>query len=109
MRRSIWIIAAALLLAPLMAAQAGPVVVELTYLSPGHYFFRNKEYSYTTVVKLIKAAHQGEQIDLVSVNMPQGTSLIDRKDVCRLKQDLGTRVKMHLDVGDGTTQPQFCN
>jgi hypothetical protein len=109
MRRSIGIIAAALLLAPFLAAQAAPVVVELTYLSPGHYIFRKQEYSYATVVKVIKAAYQGEQIDLVSVNMPQGTSLIDRQNVCHLKQDLGTRLKMHLDVGDGTTAPQFCN
>jgi hypothetical protein len=29
--------------------------------------------------------------------------------VCHLRQDLLTQVKMHLDVGDGTTQPQFCN
>ncbi|HEY1773589.1 MAG TPA: hypothetical protein VGH91_10405 [Gammaproteobacteria bacterium] len=111
MRRSVWIIAAALLLAPLMAAQAAPVVVELTYLGQGQYLFRNKQYDYRRVVKVIQNTHPNELIDLVSVNMPQGTTLIDRKEVCGLRQALNTQVKMHLDVGDGTgtTAPQFCN
>jgi hypothetical protein len=110
MRCSVWILAAALLLAPLMAAQAGPVVVEVSYLGHGQYLFRKKIYDYAKAVKVIRRTHQDEPIDLVSVDMPQGSSLIDRQEVCHLKQDLGTQqLKMHLDVGDGTTQPQFCN
>jgi hypothetical protein len=109
MRRSIWIIVAALLAAPLMAAQAGPVVVEVSYLGHGQYRFRKKTYDYAKLVKHIRADHQDEHIDLVSVKMPQGSSLTDRQEVCHLRQDLLTQVKMHLDIGDGTTQPQFCN
>ena len=110
MRHSVWIIVAALSLAPLMAAQAsGPVVVEVTYLGQGHYVYRKRGYDYARLVKIIRADHQNELIDLISVNMPQGTSLLDRKEVCQLRQDLLTQVKMHLDVGDGTTAPQFCN
>ena len=111
MRLSVWIIAAALLLAPLMAAQAGPVVVEVSYLGQGTYLFKKKTYRYEKLVKAIKADHENVAIDLVSVNMPQGTTLLDRKEVCHLRQDLGAQVKMHLDVGDGsgTTTPQFCN
>jgi hypothetical protein len=109
MRCSVWILAAALLQAPLMAAQAGPVVVEVSYLGHGQYMFRKKVYDYAKVVKVIRRDHQDEPIDLVSVDMPQGSSLMDRQEICRLRLDLQTQVKMHLDVGDGTTQPQFCN
>src|SRR5579863_8500087 len=105
MRRSVCIILAALSLAPFLAAQADPVVVELTYLGHGHYVFRKNAYDYTRVVLAIQATHQGVHIDLVSVNMPQGSSLPDRKEVCQLRQDLLTQVKMHLDVCDGTTAP----
>ncbi|MFI4967639.1 MAG: hypothetical protein ACHQAU_02840 [Gammaproteobacteria bacterium] len=111
MRRSVWIIVAALLAAPLMAAQAGPVVVEVTYLGQGQYLFKKKTYDYAKLVKHIRADHQDEHIDLVSVRMPQGASLTDRNEVCGLRQALNTQVKMHLDIGDGTgaTAPQFCN
>jgi hypothetical protein len=109
MRRSVGIIAAVLLLAPFMAAQAGPVVVEVTYLGQGQYVFKKKIYDYRRVVKVIRADHQDEHIDLVSVKMPQGASLTDRNEVCHLRQDLLAQVKMHLDVGDGETREQFCN
>ena len=110
MRRSVWLFAAALLLAPFVAAQAwGPVVVELAYVGNGHYVFEKTAYDHTGVVQAILAAHQGEHIDLVSVYVEPGASLADRKDICLLRTELGTVLKMHLDVGDGQTQEQFCN
>jgi hypothetical protein len=109
MRRSVRMLAAALLLAPLMAAQAGPVVVEVAYLGQGHYSFKKDVYDYAGVVQAIRAAHQDEHIDLVAVYIPGPLSAIDRRDICRLKQDLGTQLKMHLDIGNGETREQFCN
>jgi hypothetical protein len=100
---------AALLLAPIMAAYAGPVVVEVAYVGQGHYVFKKTVYDYTGVVQAIQAAHQDEHIDLVSVYVFQGASVADRKDICRLRLDLGTQLKMHLDIGNGETREQFCN
>lgn len=108
MKRSIPMIAAMLLLALSQAAQAGPVVVELAYLGHGEYLFRKTVYDYPSLVQAILATHESH-IDLVSVLLPPGASIADRKDVCHLRGDLGTQLKMHLDVGDGTTQEQFCN
>jgi hypothetical protein len=109
MRRSIWMFSAALLLSPLMAAQAGPVVAEVAYVGQGHYVFKKKPYDYTGVVQAILAKYQGEHIDLVSVYVFQGASVADRKDICRLRLDLQTQLKMHLDIGNGETREQFCN
>ena len=111
MRRSIWIIAAALLAAPLIAVQAAPLNVNLTYLGHGQYLFQKNAYDHTGVVKAVQAAYPGQPIDLVSVVVPAGSTLLDRRDICRLRVELQAQVKMHLIVGDGTTttQPQFCN
>lgn len=112
MRRSIWIIAAALLFAPLMAAQAAkPLVIDLTYLGHGNYLFQKVAYTHATVVQAVQAANPGVPIELVSVVMPAGVTLLDRRDVCLLRLELQTKVKMRLIVGDGTdaTAPQFCN
>lgn len=109
MRRSIWMLSTALLLAPLMAAQAGPVVVKVAYTGHGQYVFKKTVYDYTGVVQAIQAAHQGEHIDLVAVYVYLGASVADRRDICRLRQDLQTQLKMHVDVGDGETREQFCN
>lgn len=109
MRRSVWLIVAALWLAPLLAAQAGPVVAEVGYVGHGQYAFKKKLYDHAGLVQAILAKHQGEHIDLVSVHLPAGITLADRKDVCQLRMDLGTQLNMHLDVGNGQTQEQFCN
>ena len=109
MRRSIWMFSVALLLTPLMSAQAGPLVVEVAYAGHGNYVFKKTTYDYAGVVQAIQAAHQGEQIDLVWVFVPQGVSVADRKDICRLRLDLQTRLKMRLDIGNGQTTEQFCN
>src|ERR1700756_418082 len=110
MRRDLWMIVAALWLAPILAAQAsGPVVVEVAYVGQGHYAFKKKPYDYPGLLQAIQAKYQGEHIDLVSVYLPPGVTLADRKDVCRLRGDLGTQLKMHLDVGNGETREQFCN
>lgn len=108
MRRSIWIIAVVLLLAPLLAAQASPLKIPLTYLGHGQYLFKKQTYDHTGVVQAIQAAYVGQPIDLVYVFIPAGTTLLDRRDICRLRVELQTRVDMHLTVGDGTV-PQFCN
>jgi hypothetical protein len=108
MKRSVPMLAAMLLLALSQAAQARPVLVEVAYLGHGQYLFRKTVYDYPGVVQAILATHQSH-IDLVSVLLPAGASVADRRDVCHLKADLGTQLKMHLDVGDGTTQEQFCN
>ena len=109
MKCSVLMISAMLLLAPAMAAHAGPVVVRLAYVGQGQYVFKKTVYDYTALVQAIQAAYQDEHIDLISVYMPQGTSVIDRKQVCRLRADLGTQLKMHLDIGNGETREQFCN
>ena len=111
MRRSVLIIATALLLAPLMAAQAAPLKVVVSYLGHGNFLFQKKAYTHAAVVQAIQAAYVGQPISFVSVDVPAGISLLDRRDVCRLRVELQTQVKMHLVVGDGTTttSPQFCN
>lgn len=91
------------------AAWAGPVVVELGYVGRGNYAFQKKVYDHASLVQAILAAHEGEPIALVSVYLPAGVTLADRQDVCRLRGELGTQLKMHLDVGNGATQEQFCN
>lgn len=109
MRRSIRMFAAALLLAPFMAAQAGPVVVEVAYTGQGHYVFKKTTYDYTAAVQAIQYYYANKHIDLVSVYVFPGASIADRKDICRLRVDLQTQLKMHLDIGNGQTQEQFCN
>jgi len=111
MRRSVGIIAAALLVAPLMAAQAKPLKVSLTYLGQGHFLFQKMTYDHTGVVQAVQVAYAGQHIDFVSVEMPAGTTLLDRRDICRLRVELQIPVRMHLAIGDGTdaTSPQFCN
>jgi len=111
MRRSIRWFAAALLLAPFMAAHAGPVVVELGYLGHGHYMFKKQPYDHAGLVQAIRAKYQDQQIDLISVHVVAGASVGDRQDICLLRGELGTQLKMHVEVGDGTdaTQEQFCN
>jgi len=109
MRRSVGIFAAALCLAPLLAAGAAPVVVEVTYLGQGQFSFRKHVYDYAQVLQAIRTTHQDEHIDLVSVDVPVPLSVSERQKICGLKQDLGTQLKMHLEVGDGTSVPQFCN
>ena len=108
MRQARWIIAA-ILLACGAAAWAGPLVVEVAYVGHGNYAFKKKVYTYADLVQTIQAKYQGEHIDLVSVYMPAGVTQGDRKDVCRLRGDLGTQLKMHLDIGNGETREQFCN
>jgi hypothetical protein len=92
-----------------MAAQADPLKVNVTYLGQGHFLFKKQTYDHTGLVQAVQAAYVGQPIDLVSVVVPAGTTLLDRRDICRLRVELQTQVKMHLVVGDGTTQPQFCN
>ena len=95
----------------LSAQAAKPVVVELAYTGQGHYVFKKKTYDHQAVVQAIQAKYQGEHIDLVSVRVAAGASVAERRDICQLRVELGTRLKMHVEVGDGsdTTQPQFCN
>jgi hypothetical protein len=109
MRRSIGMIFAVLLLAPIMAAHAGPVVVELAYVGHGNYVFKKKPYDHQSVVRAIRIVHKDEHVDLISVYVEPGASVADRKDICLLRTELGTQLKMHLDIGNGQTQEQFCN
>ena len=100
----------ALLLACSVAAQAAsPLVVEVAYTGHGTYVFKKKPYDYAGLLQAIQVKYQGEHIDLVSVYMPSGVTQADRKEVCHLRGDLGTQLKMHLDVGNGETREQFCN
>ena len=102
---------AALLLLPLLAQAAKPLVVEISYIGQGHYVFKKKTYDHTALVQVVQAKYQGEHIDHLSVHVVAGASLMDRKDICLLRGELGTNLKMHVEVGDGTdtTREQFCN
>ena len=111
MRAVVWM-AAALSLAGAGAAQAGgPLVVEVGYLGQGHYMFKKQAYDHAGLVQAIRAKYQDEQIELISVHVVAGASVADRQDICLLRGELGTQLKMHVEVGDGTdaTQEQFCH
>ncbi|HEY3645005.1 MAG TPA: hypothetical protein VGM16_06665 [Gammaproteobacteria bacterium] len=99
----------ALLLAPLLAQAAKPLVVEVSYVGQGHYLFKKKTYDHTALVQVIQAKYQDEHIAELSVHVVAGASLMDRRDICLLRGELGTKLKMHVEVGDGTTREQFCN
>ena len=110
MKRSIWLVAAALML-PLAAQASKPVVVEVSYVGQGHYLFKKKGYDHAGVVKAIRARYEDEHIDGISVHVVAGASVAERRDICQLRHDLGVPLKMRVEVGDGTdtTQEQFCN
>ena len=102
---------AALLLPPLLAQASKPLVVEVSYIGQGHYLFKKKGYDHAGLVQAIRTKYQDEHIDLIAVRVAAGASVAERRDVCQLRNDLGTKLKMRVEVGDGTdaTQEQFCN
>jgi len=102
---------AALCLLPLVAQASKPLVVQISYTGQGHYVFKKKTYDHQALVQAIQVKYQDEHIDLVSVHVVAGASVAERRDICLLRGELGTQLKMHVEVGDGTdaTQEQFCN
>ena len=109
MRRSVMLISMLFFLAPSMAVHAeSGVEVHIAYLGQDQFRFKKTVYDYTDLVQAVQAEYAGERIRVVVVNMGEVASVNDRKSVCRLKQDLQAKLKMHLHV-EGETRELFCN
>jgi hypothetical protein len=99
--------AAALSLAPLPVLAQSMVIADVSYLGNGIYNFKSQAYGYDALVAAVQAAHPGEHIDVVRVDMGTVVNELDRIKVCQLRQSLQTRVKMYLTV-DGKKHELFC-
>lgn len=108
MRRSVILMAAILSLAPVAAALADPVIVQVTYLGQGAFQYKGTAYAYDALVAAIQYDYAGQHIDGVSVDMGSVAPQLDKAKVCPLRQSLLTQVEMHITV-DGQARQIFCN
>ena len=108
MRFAVMWMVALLCLAPVSAALADPVVVEVTYLGHGQFKFKKHDYDYNGLVSAVQAVYFYKHFDMVSVDMGSVASELDKANVCPLRQGLQTQVQMFITV-DGEKQTLFCN